>query len=331
MGPTPALDPNSYGGQPLELGNLQHEQHNPQPGPVPGHFLNAHTRAGTAVIVSVFPVFRYRNMPLVGQLLLLLPPAARDKIRARKMRPEIMANAVQDPRFANKLPWVDQDEISVPRGQGYSTLTITDSFQWILDITETQKHNYVPAPIPARNIAEGLVAEWVSGLASGGGRAGIGVWDPAGGTLEEFVRQLRAMQEVYFRELVMAGDLNFARTGQKEITDIMRLAADWLGTEKDWNKTIEEVILKRCPACTAKIPQEALLCRNCRTDLPHWYQTYNFPGVEVFAQDPHVGKFMQDRGMIRPVEVEVAGASKTSPPPPSSPIPPQAAAKDKKG
>lgn len=331
MGPTPALDPNSYGGQPLELGNLQHEQSHPQPGPVPGHLLNAHTRAGTAVIVSVFPVFRYRNLPLVGQLLLLLPPAARDKIRARKMRPEVMANAVQDPRFTGAVPWTDEPEISVPRGRGYATLTITDSFQWILNITETQKHTFLPSPIAAQNIAEALVTEWTSGLSSAAGRAGIGVWNPAEGPIEDYARQLRALQEVYFRELVYAGDLNFSRTGQKEITDLMRLGADWLGVEKEWNKLIEEVILKRCPACTARIPQEALLCRNCRTDLPHWYQTYNFPGVEIFAQDPHVGKFMQDRGMIRPVEVEVAGAPKTPPPPPSSPIPPQAAAKDKKG
>ena len=310
MGPiNPASDPNTYGGEALNLGNLQHEQNAPKAGPVPGHFLNAHTKAGTAVIVSVFPVFRYRNLPLVGQLLLLLPPAVKDKIRARKMRPEVMANAVQDGRFANSLPWTDEPEQDVPRGRGYSTLTITDSFQWILDITDSKRHNYVPAPIAAQDIAEGLVAEWTSGLASGGGRAGIGLWNPDSGSLEEYVRQLRAGQEVFFRELVMLGDLNFARTGQKEITDLMRLGADWLGVEKPWNQSIEEVIQKRCPACTAKIPQEALRCRNCQTDLPQWYASYKFPPPEIFAQDPHVGRFMQDRGMLRPVEVDAQVAT----------------------
>lgn len=260
------------------------------------------------MIVSVFPVFRYRQLPLVGQLLLLLPPAKRDQVRIRKMRPEVMANAVQTSEFANLLPWTDEPEQSITRGQGYSALVITDSFQWILDITETKKHNYIPAPIPARQIAEATVAEWTSGLASGAGRAGIGVWDPDNGfALAQFVAQLRAGQEIYFRELVMAADISFARTGQKEISDLMRLGADWLGVDRDWNKSIEEVIQKRCPACTKKIPQEALRCQGCHTDLPNWYHQYKFPAAEIFATDPFVGRFMQDRGMILPVEVEAKG------------------------
>jgi hypothetical protein len=309
MGPhNPAADPNTYGGQPLNLGNLQHDEQHPKPGPVPSHFLNAHTKAQTAMIVSVFPVFRYRQLPLVGQLLLLLPPAKRDQIRIRKMRPEVMANAVQPPDYANLLPWTDEPEQPVTRGQGYSALVITDSFQWILDITETKKHSMIPAPIPARQIAEATVAEWTSGLASGAGRAGIGVWNPHDGfDLNQFVAQLRAGQEIYFRELVMAADISFARTGQKEISDLMRMAAEWLGVDREWNKAIEEVIQKRCPACTTKIPQESLRCLRCQTDLPLWYQQYKFPAVEIFALDPHVGRFMQDRGMIVPVEIEAKG------------------------
>lgn len=309
MGPhNPASDPNTYGGQPLNLGDLHHEEQRPKPGPVPAHFLNAHTKAQTAMIVSVFPVFRYRQLPLVGQLLMLLPPAKKDQIRIRKMRPEVMANAVQMPEYANLLPWTDEPEQSVTRGRGYSALVITDSFQWILDITETKKHSFVPAPIPARQIAEATVAEWVSGLSSGSGRAGIGVWNPGDGfELDQFVAQLRAGQEIYFRELVMQADINFARTGQKEITDLMRLGCDWLGVDREWNKSIEEVVQKRCPACTKKIPQEALRCQGCQTDLPLWYQTYKFPAAEIFAGDPFVGRFMQDRGMILPVEVEAKG------------------------
>lgn len=309
MGPhPPAHDPNSYGGQPLTLGDLQHEQQRPTAGPVPLHFLNAHTRARTAMIVSVFPVFRYRQLPLVGQLLLLLPQAKRDTVRVRKMRPEVMANAVQSPEYANILPWTDEPETTITRGAGYSALVITDSFQWILDATETKKHSMIPAPIAARDIAEATVTEWTSGLSSGQGRAGIGVWDPDSGlALEQFVAQLRAGQEIYFRELVMAGDMKYARTEQKEITDLMRLGCDWLGAEREWNKSIEEVIQKRCPACTKKIPQEALRCQGCQIDLPMWYQTYKFPAIEIFAMDPFVGRFMQDRGMIVPVEVEAKG------------------------
>lgn len=272
------------------------------------------------MIVSVFPVFRYRQLPLVGQLLLLLPPAKRDQVRIRKMRPEVMANAVQSPEFANLLPWTDEPEQSVTRGAGYSALVITDSFQWILDITNSRDHHYIPAPIAAQQIAEATVAEWTSGLASGAGRAGIGVWNPHGGfELPQFVAQLRAGQEIYFRELVMAADISFARTGQKEISDLMRLGADWLGVEREWNKSIEEVIQKRCPACTKKIPQEALRCQGCQTDLPNWYSQYKFPPVEIFAQDPFVGRFMQDRGMMAPVEVEVkpAAGAKT---PPAKPV-----------
>lgn len=304
MGPIPAnssQDPNSYGGQPLSLGNLQHEQNHPKPGAVPAHLLTAHTRAQTATIVSVFPAFRYRTLPLVGQLLLLLPPAQRDTVRIRKMRPEVMANAVQPPEFANSLPWVDEPEAKVPRGKGYAVLVITDSFQWVRDITAIHEDNYIPAPIPAARIAEALVAEWGSGLAAGSGRAGIGVWDPnSGWDLPQYVEQLRAGQEAYFRQLVMAADINFARTGQKEITDLMRMAAEWLGTDRDWNKAIEEILMKRCPACTRRIPQAAMRCQECHTELPLWYQQYKFPAAEIFSLDPDVGRFMQDRGMLSP-------------------------------
>lgn len=286
-------EPTSYKGEPIGLGGLQHEHAYTPQGAVDPSLLSAYMKAGSAILLSVFPLKRYSVLPYAGQMMIEIPPAAKDRVFIRKMEPRRMASPVQD----TSLPLWEDEVREVSRGEGYVALRVTDTFQWVLDIHHRgDKHHYVPMAISAKSVAEALAEDWVRGLATQTGRAGIGVYDPQGPPMAEQARELRRVQEQAFIEKVRQADISSAANRQSEITDFHRVAAEWLGIERPWFKPILEVITKDCPGCAEKMPEKAKRCRICQLDLVEWYLRQYKDPEQVRMKDPVIYEHLVETG-----------------------------------
>ncbi len=284
-----------YQGQPIHLGGMEHEiAHTPQ-GPIDPALLDVYVKAKTASIISVFPRAMRVDLPYSGRLALILPQSRKDRIVIRAMEPRVMARPIQE----QGIPEFRDTVRDCPRGEGYSVLTVTDTFQWILDITVADRHNFIPRAISAREVAEALVDGWIRGLATQTSQAGIGLYRPEDGTMEEQAARLRQRQEIAFVEKIRQADLAHSTNRLNEVTDFHRLAAEWMGVERPWFKPIYETITKSCPKCAERVPSQALGCRHCQVDFPDWYTKYRLDTKTLKLDDPAVYEFMVKAGRIK--------------------------------
>lgn len=296
MTPIPAEEATAYKGSPLSLGAMQHHTEFAPQELVDPSLLQAYLKAGSAMLLSVFPLKRYSVLPYAGQMTIEIPAAVKDKITIRRMEPKRMASAVQD----ISVPLWNDETRPVARGDGFVALQVTDTFQWILDIHHRgSKHHYVPMLIEAQKVAEALVEEWLRGLATSTGKAGIGIYDPGSGlSMEDQAAQLRQIQEQAFIEKIRQADIAHGANRLNEITDFHRVAAEWMGVERPWFKPIFEVVTKFCPGCTERIPQGSKRCRYCQLDLVEWYQRQYRDHARIEELDPAVYAHLVDTGKI---------------------------------
>lgn len=294
MTPTPAAEETVYSGDPVSLSALQHEINHPMQGAVDPSLMRAYLTAGVASVISVFPLPRTSVLPYCGRLTLAIPAARKDRILVRKMEPRRMAVPVQD---LSVQEWTDEAK-AVPTGQGYVMLQVTDTFQWILDVTSRDKHSFIATPVKARIVAEALAEDWSRGLSAGMGTIGIGVYNPEGASIEIQAARLRKSQEDAFTAKIRQADLAHSAGRLNEITDFHRVAAEWMGVERPWFKPIFEVVTKFCPGCTERIPQGSKRCRYCQLDLVEWYQRQYRDHARIEELDPVVYAHLMDTGKI---------------------------------
>lgn len=97
---------------------------------------------------------------------------------------------------------------------------------------------------------------------------GIAPKTPTSGIPGDEYAQMVDQQTRYFEYWFMIGEQLHSRDPKVvqqygQITNTMRLAADWLGHQRPW--TNRDYILENvpCPWCTALIPQSAIVCPTC--------------------------------------------------------------------
>lgn len=86
----------------------------------------------------------------------------------------------------------------------------------------------------------------------------------------ELLDSLQQAQRAWFGRLVARADDTWSdpngRGKHMAISDLQRYAAKFLGLNREWT-TSTRIDQKPCPACTIFIPENAILCPNCKTVL----------------------------------------------------------------
>ena len=191
--------------------------------------------------------------------------------------------------------------------KGYSVIDVEDGQEFLMN-WETK--DLTPVPKSCDILAADLVRMWTSGTmgASRGGHPAImvvpeevkglrpGVYDeaPKDPACLKLYESLWAFQEKSFQDLVDEGTTMFNKQEQRNITDLHREAARWLGYTVPW--ITEHRLLnaqKTCPACAKEIMAAALVCEFCHENLPNFYESM---GLTVDAEkDPVVATFLETR------------------------------------
>lgn len=135
----------------------------------------------------------------------------------------------------------------------YELLTITDAFQRTLLPGAASATNTTPAPMNAIDIAQGLVGEWVLNGIDSNPTACLGLGILAGDepTPQELT-ELNRIQTAYFEHLVSRAQQEYmAGNGSNYITQIHRLAADYLGRASilEWCGAVTTDDMVPCIAC----------------------------------------------------------------------------------
>ncbi len=230
----------------------------------------------SATILSIFPVALESRFLHTGYMTYKHPAVPKDSILVRTYNPERVSST-------NRVPEGTPDSTDETRpcevNQGYCLIRVFDTFCWTRDFTQDSEH-YLPHPVAAGNVARDLASLWSSDALAGDGGSKPGIRTIAGEepTAVELA-ELREMQTRYFRTLVNDGHSLFSKGQVKDISDLHRQAAKWLGANNlPWLPKIEQVAIKKCVACANEIRSEALRCEKCNVDLPDFYKKY---GIEV--------------------------------------------------
>ena len=174
----------------------------------------------------------------------------------------------------------------VPRGKRPFVLPVYDSFESVLDIVSLSslgnkaQKPHLPKPVAVETIIADILKEWTGGLFNVPQGAMPGVIEilPMAVEIKKFeqsngrdlpgpnpgeMAQMTQQQTLYFEYLFTEGERMHKQNNWKEITDTMRLAAEWLGYEREWSHRAIARESGPCPWCTAIIPNTAIVCSQC--------------------------------------------------------------------
>ncbi len=176
----------------------------------------------------------------------------------------------------------------------YSALTVYDTQEWCSrpDPTNGAQH-WMPMPIPARVVADDLVATWAGDTLGkkSGFAPGIDIIAGDKPTAAE-LKSLRDRQTALFDWYVKDAHGKHTRGQTNEITDIHRLAAKELldkGVERlPWYPNTLFADVKDCVACGKQIEAKSKVCDKCQTNLVDWYLKYKINPED----DPVIRDFM---------------------------------------
>jgi hypothetical protein len=151
---------------------------------------------------------------------------------------------------------------------GYQTLMVHDTFSYNRNY-HVEGFALFEAPVPAQVVAENLVQAWSTGLVGTKDGLGPGIMICAGLTpTPEEIAEVNKRQNAYFRSLIGEADALEGIHKAKDITDLHRLAAEWMGAkDRKWFRLISRVDSKSCPACAEEIRAEAKVCKHCNTNI----------------------------------------------------------------
>lgn len=225
-----------------------------------------------ATILSVFPLYLEQGRRHNGLIVYQHPPSDKNSVLVRTYNPEVLANTNRVPETLKAF----HDETRPAEvNHGYTLIRVCDTFQWTRDFTQDSER-YIPHPLSADIVAVDLQRAWASDSVLADAAAGPGITVIAGSepTAEELAA-VREKQTNHFRRLVNDGHALFAKGLVKDISDLHRAGAKWLGANNlPWVPKIEQVELKKCPACDNDIRKNALRCQECNADLPDFYLKY---------------------------------------------------------
>jgi hypothetical protein len=159
----------------------------------------------------------------------------------------------------------------VPRGSRppFATLQVFDSFECIPNLQQMSAQNTrarSDRPVPVEEIVDDLLACWTGNLFNVPRDAKPGLMAIAGTTpTQRELSQLEAQQTRLFEYWFHEGERHHRQNEWKEITDSMRLAAEWLGDDyrREWSHLAIARANSPCVFCGKSIPDTALVCSHC--------------------------------------------------------------------
>jgi hypothetical protein len=177
----------------------------------------------------------------------------------------------------------------VPRGGRAFVLPVYDSFESLLDVqglsamgNQNVQKPRLPKPVPVETIVADILKEHTGGLFNvpQGATPGVAEIFPLKVELKKFadtgdlpsptgaeMKAMMATQSMYFEYLFTEGERLHKQNNWKEITDTMRLAADWLGYKRDWSHRDMASDSAPCPWCTSMISNQAIVCPSCNRQV----------------------------------------------------------------
>jgi hypothetical protein len=177
----------------------------------------------------------------------------------------------------------------VARGKKPFVLPIYDSFEEILDIVALSSMANSPRkprgskPVSSDSIVADLLKEWTGGLFNVPQDASPGIMEirPMKVEMEKFYRDARELpgpnvgeikymtdrQTQYFEFLFTEGERHHKQNNWKEITETMRIAAEWLGHDREWSSRAIAKESGPCPLCTQIVANAAIFCPSCHQQI----------------------------------------------------------------
>jgi hypothetical protein len=165
------------------------------------------------------------------------------------------------------------------------TLQVADGHTFYYDIDAKA----IKVPILAESLAKSIVDDFCSSFMSYSPEAGPGLfWVEGSFTDKEIIEkhelkiiETRDKQVLWFERICRLADDDWSRYGvHKAISDLQRFAADYLKLDRPWSRKIEQAQMVTCPACRQVIPNDAMICHQCRTIIkPEEYKAKGFKQV----------------------------------------------------
>lgn len=149
----------------------------------------------------------------------------------------------------------------------YSTLRIEEGFH---DIPQLD-YKTIRVPVSPKEIANSVVNDYRrdSLEVSDGAMPGLfcveGDFSPnTNEAHEELLSQAVGQHTNWTQRLIRMGDSNWnVKKDHRQITDIIRSAADYLHVQREWNSKMRPDDFSKCPACRTLIDSEAAICAHC--------------------------------------------------------------------
>ena len=172
----------------------------------------------------------------------------------------------------------------VPRNAKPFVLPVYDSFQSVLNVAamstlgnQSPHKPMLAQPVAVESIIADLLKEWTGGIFNvATGKPGVIEIHPMKVEISKFqdngtlpgpnpgeMDELMGMQTAYFEDLFMQGEKFNEEKNWKEITDTMRIAAEWLGHERTWSHRTIARNTSPCPFCEQIISNTAIVCAKC--------------------------------------------------------------------
>lgn len=151
---------------------------------------------------------------------------------------------------------------------GYSKLVVEDCFQGTY-YGENVSPQYRYDLVKAQSIADDIVNIWTKKVVGADSGFGPGIFIAEGDEPTQMeLRNARDGQELYFEYLINQAETKYRVFKFDEITDTHRAAAVWMGREEvEWLRPIRRIKTKECPLCITNIPEQAVVCPNCKRDI----------------------------------------------------------------
>lgn len=168
-----------------------------------------------------------------------------------------------------------------PKGN-ISTLTVGDGFHLILiPLSDSPPMRVVDL---SEKIAEGLCQDYIASslavsfdsIQDNGGYSAPGLFWVEGAFDAKGIASKHANKvdqafkntAAWFRSLVKIADDDWARWHMhRTITDLQRIACNYLELEREWNFTVHNNVISLCWACKAAVNPTAIICGGCKAVL----------------------------------------------------------------
>lgn len=165
-----------------------------------------------------------------------------------------------------------------PKG-GFSSVVVNDGFQLVLMPLSDEKAPPIKIPVLSEQIAKSIIDDYVSASIcidftprEDGAVAIPGLfWLPNEVSPAEIKAKHQAAvilatrnTRAWLEKVIVASDIEWAQThSPKSITEIAKLACDFLGVIREWNFSTAQVPTL-CWACKTAVNPDAMICLSCK-------------------------------------------------------------------